>query len=178
MDENTVTPEKRCTKCGKHKPATPENFPRNAGKPGGFGTWCKACFNAIASAKRGPRKANPSTAERFWARIDKSGPIAPGMTSACWLSNSAKDRDGYAKFFVSEVGNNMGAHAYSWVLSNGEIAAGLQVNHLCHVRNCVNPSHLYLGTQADNIRDRDSRRKSRHVTQDGCPDTVGETDVR
>jgi hypothetical protein len=46
------------------------------------------------------------------------------------------------------------AHRLAYVLEHGEIPKGLQVNHLCNFRACINPKHLYLGTQSDNMKDR------------------------
>jgi hypothetical protein len=45
------------------------------------------------------------------------------------------------------------AHRASWKVFNGEIPKGLQVNHKCHNRSCINIDHLYIGTQKENMKD-------------------------
>lgn len=78
----------------------------------------------------------------------------------CWLWTLAVDRSGYGKTRYQR--KDIRAHRWSWVIHNGPVPEGLYVLHRCDVPACVNPSHLFLGTHADN--DRDMREKGRqHV---------------
>ena len=79
--------------------------------------------------------------ERFWQKVDK--------TSSCWLWTAALDRDGYGKIGVN--GKSIRSHRYSYELHKGELEGGMVVDHLCKVRNCVNPAHLRIVTWVQNI---------------------------
>ena len=83
----------------------------------------------------------------------------------CIEWNKSKDRNGYGH--RSFRGKNMLAHRVSWILAYGEIPNGLNVLHRCDNPSCVNPSHLFLGTQKDNIKDCQQKgrisRESRNV---------------
>lgn len=83
---------------------------------------------------------------RFWAKVDKSG--------ECWEWTGAKNRAGYGMLKAGAAnGSNTIAHRYSWTLVNGEIPDGLKILHKCDNPGCVRPSHLFLGTQKDNVHD-------------------------
>lgn len=79
----------------------------------------------------------------------------------CWLWTGYKVRGGYGDFWYS--GGRMPAHRYAWIMHNGAIPEGLHVLHRCDVPACVNPEHLWLGTNTDNIRD--SISKGRFIFQ-------------
>lgn len=77
--------------------------------------------------------------------------------SGCWLWVGGYDGEGYGMFWVVE--KMVKAHRVSWRLHNGVIRDNLFVLHKCDVKCCVNPAHLFLGTQKDNVED--SIRKGR-----------------
>lgn len=85
-----------------------------------------------------------------------------GPDSECWLWTGPVYRDtGYGRF-----GTQL-AHRKAWERKNGEIAPGLFVCHRCDVRLCVNTSHMFLGTAADNNRDMFEKKRHSHGAAHG-----------
>lgn len=101
-----------------------------------------------------------SVIERFKEKVVRAGEH--------WLWAASKDGGGYGFFWLN--GQMLRAHRASWILHRGPIPSGLDVLHRCDITGCVNPDCLFLGTRADNNRDRDI--KGRHVAlkgeQHGC----------
>ena len=85
--------------------------------------------------------------QRFWRFVNKS-------TIDCWLWTGYIGKNGYGRF---KANKDIGAHRFAYQLLKGPIPAGLFVLHRCDVRHCVNPEHLFLGTQRDNILDAQSK---------------------
>lgn len=90
---------------------------------------------------------------RFWASVDKSGPIQQHCPEIgnCWKWRNVT---GWYGHFSPEKGKRLYAHRVSWELHNGPIATGLCVLHKCDNPECVRPDHLFLGTHKDNSEDR------------------------
>jgi hypothetical protein len=81
--------------------------------------------------------------ERFWSHVLK--------TPSCWLWKGCKPTEyGYIK--LPWMPTNA-AHRISYIIANGAIPEGKVVCHKCDVPSCVNPAHLFLGTQSDNVQD-------------------------
>jgi hypothetical protein len=81
--------------------------------------------------------------------------------TGCWLW-MASTKNGYGQLYAQGKSSQY-AHRVSWKEHKGQIPKGLQVLHKCDVRRCINPEHLFLGTQADNIHD--MVKKGRHWSQ-------------
>lgn len=87
----------------------------------------------------------------FWAKVEK--------TATCWLWKAQQTHNGYGRFWLK--GKLQRAHRVSWQLHFGDIPLNQFVLHRCDTPQCVNPEHLFLGTQQDNVNDRE--RKGRGV---------------
>ena len=90
--------------------------------------------------------------ERFWAFASK------GRKNDCWQWNGSVNNNGYGR--LNRNGRIVYAHRLSYELAYGCVPDGVDVLHRCDNPPCVNPTHLFLGTQADN--NLDCREKGRH----------------
>lgn len=94
----------------------------------------------------GVRLATLPTIERLIART------VPEPNTGCLLWLGFVNENGYGMLYVA--GRNRLAHRTLFALSNGPIPDDICVLHRCDTPICVNPEHLFLGTQADNVRDK------------------------
>lgn len=104
----------------------------------------------------------PTLVKRFWAKVDKNGPIVRPDLGACWQWTGATTPEGYGKIYQGpETLTHARAHRVSWELHNGPIPEGIEVLHRCDNTGCVRESHLFLGTQSDNVLDMDTKGRRR-----------------
>lgn len=84
--------------------------------------------------------------ERFWSKVDR--------TVACWFWTGTVDTSGYAVLARHLRGRwrNTLAHRFAYELLVGPIPEGLQLDHLCRIRYCVNPEHMEVVTLQENLR--------------------------
>jgi len=94
---------------------------------------------------------------RFWKFVDVRG------DDDCWLWTGTLVKQDYGRFYLA-AGKPIGAHRFSWEISNGRsVPKGMCICHTCDNPKCVNPKHLWLGTNEENTADRHA--KGRSATQ-------------
>ena len=105
---------------------------------------------------RSPQE-HPRILGNFWSKVRKAG------EDECWIWTASKRNKGYGAFTYVWNGKSIQdrSHRFSYVLHVGPIPDGLMVLHECDNPPCVNPAHLFLGTNQDNIED--MLTKGRHV---------------
>lgn len=170
-----------CAKCGKkfHRERKCIIHRLTAGKP----VYCSHQCSWVESVKaRKERYAmhsyshllNDFQYEKFWKSIRKT------RNGGCWEWTGHTNINGYG---VVNIGyKKMMAHRVSWILEYGDIPAhedyhGMCVCHKCDNPKCVNPSHLFLGTNQDNVTDMVSKDRHTRGERNGCA-KLSETDVR
>lgn len=146
---------KDCENCGKYFEYNPSRRPK-----------ARFCSGSCLSKKTGHEKQerrqakwdSDSEDETFQALINRFEKFVV-KKNGCWEWNGCINSK-YGAFRFRKKPQK--AHRVSWVIHNGEIPDGLQVLHKCDNPPCTNPEHLFLGTNADNMKDMVS--KKRHVS--------------
>lgn len=107
--------------------------------------------------------------EWFWEKVDKNGPLPSDDTLAagkgpCWLWTAACQPNGYG-VFTSFPFTNL-SHRVSYHLAGGTLVRGMQIDHLCRVRNCVNPDHLeQVTSRVNNLRSESTAGKANRTNR-------------
>jgi hypothetical protein len=95
--------------------------------------------------------------DRFLQKLDKTG---NQEFPECWIWTGAKTSKNYGSFKYYEDKPAIGAHVSSYLFYVGEIADGMYVCHRCDNPLCVNPDHLFLGSNSDNMKDMVKKNRS------------------
>lgn len=103
-----------------------------------------------------------SLAERFWKKV------AVGRHCDCWEWLAFKNPKGYGMVKDAD-GDSRPAHRVAYRLAVGPIPDKMHVLHRCDNPSCVNPSHLFLGTNFDNVADRVAKGRSGALRGEGSP---------
>jgi hypothetical protein len=93
----------------------------------------------------------PPIEDRLWSRVTK------GL--GCWEFQGGRNGQGYGSIGWNGVSRR--AHRVAWALTYGPIPDGLDVLHHCDNPPCVRPDHLFLGTDADNVADRERKGRNK-----------------
>jgi len=106
--------------------------------------------------------------KRFWKKVNKNGPIpdyCPDL-GRCWLWTASINAKGYGTL-GSKNGSTL-AHRISMELNGWVVKSGMQIDHLCRVRSCVNPKHLEVVTPKINCH-RGYGPTALHARKTHCP---------
>lgn len=118
--------------------------------------------------------------ERLWRKVDKNGPLWNG--TPCWLWTGACDTKGYGHLGTGGAGGKtIKACRVAYELTVGIIPEGLGILHHCDNPACVNPEHLFTGTQTVNLQDmtdKGRRRYRAHPGSDNGMAKLSESQVR
>ncbi len=119
---------------------------------------CKKHYDNAKNSGQLSNLPQKTLEQRFWEKVDKTGPIHPDLKTPCWIWTAATNPGGYGQIRRGGRGSDLVlAHRLSWELARGFIPEALHALHKCDNPPCVNPAHLFLGTNQDNIDDRVSK---------------------
>lgn len=118
----------------------------------------RSCYDC-----RKKRKSPPTIPWR--ERFDRH--VMPEPNSGCYLWTATTNEKGYGRFNMD--GRLESAHRVAWAAAFGPIPEGMQVLHKCDIPCCVNPAHLFLGTNDDNLADKIAKGRQARLAGESNP---------
>ena len=103
--------------------------------------------------------------KNFWKHVDKTA-------SGCWNWTAFKDRDGYGRFWPNSS-KAFGAHRFSLLIAGFDLTTGPLVMHHCDNPSCVNPKHLKITTQSENMQDCANKGRNGKQNNFSCQTPLG-----
>jgi hypothetical protein len=157
MPRKSITPNRICETCGKSFKPYLGNIKKGGGR------FCSPACSSVA--KRIP------AVNRFWHKVNVLS------QDECWLFHAGMGSNKRGIFKID--GKEMYASRAAWIITNGPVPDGLWVLHKCDCGSCCNPSHLFLGTPADNVHDMYQKGRQNILRGDQDPKSkLTEDDVR
>ena len=101
-------------------------------------------------------KLDIRTSIKFWAKVARRR----NSKGNCWRWLGSKTSDGYGRFYIEGHRSMFLVHRVMWVESGGKLKGSDCVLHKCDNPSCVNPTHLFVGTLSDNMRDMVEKRRN------------------
>jgi hypothetical protein len=126
----------------------------DCGKPKVKRDWCNIHYNRLMRAGAIQPLPKLTLEERLWAKVDKSGD--------CWEWTGCRDDDGYGKILITKNGKSQStvAHRLAYILTHGEVAPDVKIDHRCHNHGCVNLAHLRATTHKQNLENREGAQRN------------------